>query len=457
MRVVPSSVGAELRQYENEVLEGATISEEELVKRFPQYKFEDPTLTVSSEIDLLRAAKTRGVSPYFAYRMGLLSQFVATLNQPFFAVPGSPQKPKLRERYDADAEASHTEIPYVASKRRYVVDARAYFDQRRSYLKDAENLISSDYSSGVGFSGYAKRSLNVYFTNAVDSVADMLCTVFGQEQLAARPLIQPLSFRDYYVDSLGFYLRRNDDARAASAYASLENEGLLDPETVKKLGDAYYDAGRYDRAVSLYRDVLAKAPRRADVRQRISDYFFTSGLALLEKKQYEEAVRAFDEVLKNDMSRADAREKKLEAGQLLSEQAERLESTRKMVADAKQATESAARAEAQRKFADAVALYRQARNTYAKVSEEFEGEHAEAARASKQIEIKIARLMDELVNEVRDLRSVAVKDQARELMQNSSKQQLRALATRVAQDQHVDAAKLLRSQLVDEERRALQR
>jgi tetratricopeptide (TPR) repeat protein len=281
--------------------------------------------------------------------------------------------------------------------------------------------------------------------------------VFGQEQLAARPLIQPLSFRDYYVDSLGFYLRRNDDARAASAYASLENEGLLDPETVKKLGDAYYDAGRYDRAVSLYRDVLAKAPRRADVRQRISDYFFTSGLALLEKKQYEEAVRAFDEVLKNDMSRADAREKKLEAGQLLSEQAERLESTRKMVADAKQATESAARAEAQRKFADAVALYRQARNTYAKVSEEFEGEHAEAARASKQIEIKIARLMDELVNEVRDLRSVAVKDQARELMQNSSKQQLRALATRVAQDQHVDAAKLLRSQLVDEERRALQR
>jgi len=46
-----------------------------------------------------------------------------------------------------------------------------YFEQSRTYLKDAEALITSDYDNGVGFKGYAKRSLNVYFTKLSNNLA----------------------------------------------------------------------------------------------------------------------------------------------------------------------------------------------------------------------------------------------------------------------------------------------
>jgi tetratricopeptide (TPR) repeat protein len=457
IRVVSPMLGAVLREYEDEIIAGATVSEQKLLERFPHYGFEDPILAVDAEIDLLRAAKVSGFSPYLAYRLGVLGQLVAAMNQPFFAVPGSKSDRRLKERYEADAESFASGIPYESANREYVVDVRSYFDQRREYLKDAEALIASDYKSGAGFTGYAKRSLNVIFSNAVNAVADVWYTVLGEAPVPTRAPVRVVSLRDYYVDAIGFYLQRDKDERAGAQLELLENTGTLDADTLKKVADKYFGNARYDRAISMYRTVLEKDPRRADVRKRISDYFFSEGLALLEQRKYGEAEQAFDQVLQTDVGRGDAREKKLEAAKLLAERQDRLAVAKQRVEDAERKAESAARAEAQRKFAEAVALYRQANSMYVQVSTEFEEEFLAAEEASRRIEAKIQRLKDQLVEEVRALQYEAVRGHALELIEDASERNVRSLATRLVQDEHAGEVEALRAQLVQQEKEALRR
>jgi len=456
-RVLPPDLGGAVRDYEDEIVAGATIAETELLKRFPHYRLEDPILTVDAEIDLLRAAAAQGLSPYLAYRMGVLGWFVATMNQPFFVVPDSRADTRLKRRYDADADAFAGDIPYKSAKRQYIVDVRAYFEERRGYLEDAEALIASDYDAGAGFKGYGKRSLDVHFSNAINAVADVWYTVLGEEAVSTRAATETISLREYYVDAIGFYLKRGDDERAGAAFAFLDSAGALDADTLKKAADEYYENARYARAVSMYRTVLEGSPRRTDVRKRISDYFFSEGLALLEQRRYQEAEIAFDEVLRNDMGRGDAREKKLEAARLLAERNERLALIQRRVEDASRSAGAAARAEAQRKFAEAVALYRNATNMYRQVSDEFEDEYLAASAAARQIEAKIQRLKEQLVEEVRALQYGAVKEQAREVIQSSSEQESRIFATRLVQDEHGDKVKSLSARLIEEEKRGLQR
>jgi len=457
-RVLPPALGAPLRGYEDELVAGASISEAELLQRFPHYRLEDPILIVDAEIDLLRAATAHEVSPYLAYRMGVLGQFVAAMNQPFFIAPGSRADARLKQRYEADADAVVGDIPYKSAKRQYIVDVRAYFQERRGYLEDAEALIVSDYNAGVGFKGYGKRSLEVHFSNAINAVADVWYTVLGEETVpAARPATEAISLRDYTVDAIGFYLQRDDDDRADTAFASLERAGALDADTLKEAADEFYENARYARAIPMYRTVLEKSPRRTDVRKRISDYFFSEGLALLEQKKYEEAERAFDEVLRSDTDRGDAREKKLEAARLMAERNERFALTRKRVENAGRTAADAARAEAQRKFAEAVALYRTAGNTYRQVGDEFEDEFLVASGAARQIEAKIERLKTQLVEEVRALQYGAVKEQAIEAIQGSSERGLRTFATRLVQDEHSDKLKSIRARLIEEEKGELRR
>ncbi len=457
VRVLPPALSGAVRDYENEVVAGATIPETELLRRFPHYRLEDPILTVDAEIDLLRAAAAQGLSPYLAYRMGILGRFVATMNQPFFIVPGSRADARLKQRYDADADAFAGDIPYKGTKRQYIVDVRAYFEERRGYLEDAEALIASDYDAGIGFKGYGKRSLDVHFSNAINAVADAWYTVLGEETVPTRAATETISLRDYCVDAIGFYLKRGDDERAGTAFAFLDSAGVLDADTLKKAADEYYDNARYARAISMYRAVLEESPRRTDVRKRISDYFFSEGLALLERKKYQEAETAFDEVLRNDMGRGDAREKKLEAARLLAERNERLTLTQRRVEDASRSAGAAARAEAQRKFAEAVALYRNASSMYRQVSDEFEDEYLAASTAARQIEAKIERLKEQLVEEIRALQYGAVKEQAREVIQSGSEQESRTFATRLIQDEHSDKVKSLRARLIEEEKRELRR
>jgi tetratricopeptide (TPR) repeat protein len=458
IHVVPPDVGAALRQYEEEVFDGAGISDEELLSRFPQYSFGDPILTVISEIELLRAAKARGASPYLAYRVGVLGQLVADMNQPFFTAPGSEEKKRLRDRYEADAEdVPASGIAYEAAKRQYLIDVRSYFEERRNYLADAEALIASDYDTGAGFGAYGKRSLSVHFTNAVNAVADIWFTLIGEPPVPTGPPARPVSLRDYYVDAIGFYLGRDQDEAASAGYAFLESGGLLEQDTLKRVGDQYYDNARYERAIALYRTVLQKEPRRADVRMRISDYYFTTGLALLAERRYGEAEKAFDEVLENDVSRADARQKKLEVARLIEERKQRLELARMSVSEARKAIAAAARAEAQHKFADAVRLYRQAEAAYAKVDEEFDDEHLEASQAAARIEAQVARLIAELVNEVRALQTIAVREQTRELIRGSSERELRGVAAQLVRSEHDAQAEVLRTLIISQEREALQR
>ena len=457
IRVLSPEVGELLREYDDEVIAGATISEKELLERFPHYGFEDALLAVDAEIELLRAARASGFSAYLAYRIGVLGQFVAALNQPFFAVAGAKSDDQFKKRYEADAEALASGIPYESAPREYIVHVRSYFEQRRDYLKDAGELIASDYRSGIGFNGYAKRSLNVIFSNAVNAVADTWYTILGPASMAVRAPAQVVSLRDYYVDAIGFYLQRGENARADAPLALLESSGALDTDTLKKVADKYYENAGYDRAISMYRTVLEKDPRRVDVQKKISDHFFSQGLALLEQRKYGEAEKAFDEVLKTDVARGDARDRKLEAAKLLAERNDRLSLAKQQFEDAQRKTESAERAEAQRKFAEAVALYRQANSMYVQVTSEFEDEFLAASAASKRIEDKIQRLKDRLVEEIRALQYGAVRDHAREVIQNTSERNARSVVTRLVQEQHAAKTRELSNQLISEEKEALRR
>jgi hypothetical protein len=91
------------------------------------------------------------------------------------------------------------------------------------------------------------------------------------------------------------------------------------------------------------------------------------------------------------------------------------------------------------------------------VGDEFQDEHIEAAQAGLVIEDKVAYLIEELINEVRALQTIAIREQTRDLIRTSSERELRGLAAQMVRSEHDTQAEVLRRLFITQGKEELQR
>ncbi len=82
-----------------------------------------------------------------------------------------------------------------------------YFGKRRQFNAEDTRLIKNDYLSGIGYNGFLKQAAPVYFSRAVESVADAWDTVLRSEVRAlglGRPSQQLMTW--YFVNEIAYLL-----------------------------------------------------------------------------------------------------------------------------------------------------------------------------------------------------------------------------------------------------------
>jgi tetratricopeptide (TPR) repeat protein len=344
---------------------------------------------IESEMYLLQAVRGSRVDPYYAYRLGVLGALVAEVSAPLYGT-----NPTYRNLYYADVEGNIDRVQ-LQSKRRVAVDPASYLSEVTSEAQGRADLIVSDYKSGLGFKGVAGAALSEDASRSVNAVADVMLTVL-RGQVTVTNLSQG-QIRDYVVDAIRFYIARNNDAETEAAYAKLMDLGVTTVDLQKQIGDMFYDAEKFERAMQEYKSVLAQAPSRRDVIERIADYYVRQGDDALSEKDLEGALASYNDALEADMLHPSAQSKKLEAQAMITERDARLEAQRRSLGQGDDLLRQADSLIFKQEYTEALTLLRQASTSYGEVTDEFPTEAQLARRGLLNATQRISQLQRDVV------------------------------------------------------------
>ena len=391
------------------VRNGAMMTQEERAELYPNFDI-NPVGAIEREMYLLQAVRGDSIDPYFAFRLGGLGALVAQVTAPM-----ANANPVYRDQYYADVDAAIARAEMRTSPRR-IVDARAYFSQVQAEAQNQSATIEVDYRTGIGFSGYAQASLSIAASRSVDAVADVWYTILSTG--VSRANVMTTNMRDYVLRALNYYIGRKSVSGVEDIYERAESLNLLTPDTRKELGDMFFRASMFERALEQYEAVIAVEPGRRDVMERIAEYHERVGNEALEADRLEAARDAFAAAAEADQLHPDAARRLLEVQDLIEVRDARLAETRNAIQEA-QAAEAQAEAEAlKRNYAQAITHLRQAQILYGQVTNEFEAEALVASLGLKNIDLVMKEYKTDLISNAQSLSGSAYAQEARKLAEN---------------------------------------
>lgn len=442
-RVVAKDQGIQLANLMTYIRDGAKVTGTEREAVIPAAGA-SAVSAVQSEVYLLQAVRGQRVDPYFAYRLGVLGNLVASMSAPL-ATADTAQK----DRYYADAEGHIQQAVLSGTTRLPVDDAPAYFGRLRRIVSEREALILEDYRGGAGFQGVALAALPEDASRSLNAVADTWYTILTGRAAAAN--VSQAQMRDYFLDGIEFYIRRNNLTESENLVNQLKSLDLLDPDLQKRVGDTYYDANQFDRAMNHYKAVLAANPGRRDVVERIAQYYIEQGDNQLEGGNLQAALTAYEQAVDINPLNEAAERKRLEAANLMKAKELRMDSARSTL-DTATKLETRATDAAQRQFyAEAIKLLKEAQSLYGSISDEFPVERQQAQQAHAKLNSQIQQLMRELVSGAQRFSgsgaSVELRQIARANAHRIEKQALEAIVDSTYDRQIQETGRELRSRL----------
>lgn len=460
IRALPPDQQQMLMLFEAEVIDGATSSDELVARYFMRDSVGETARAVAYEMSLLRTELSRGLDEYAAYRFGVLSQVVADLNQPFgeSRIDGAQNiedTSEMRRQYELDVDRAMQGVRYGYKRRKPVYDTEAYFAGARRYVQQAEFFLSQDYMRGDGFGEYGLRSLNLYFDNAVNAVADIWFTVLRPLQIT--PLIQPKpsAIGQFRIEGVRYFLEVGQDKQAADVVSRLRTDGFMNVETEKRVSDAYYDTARHSRAIDGYLRVLAQQPNLPEVRGRVSSYYYALGSAYVKSGLLEEAQRAFEHVLAHDPQYRAARLALDTTIGLVAAREERHNQLRTRMRMAEASEERASRSAADRDYAGAMRQLHNAAAVYSIVTTEFHKEYRDARRQLASISQQIANYSDTIVREALALDIVTEQMVLTASVRKAAKEHAAQFADQVIAGSHKTRSSELQQKFAQQEREKL--
>jgi tetratricopeptide (TPR) repeat protein len=396
---------------EEDLVAGAMISDREMLRYAVQSGQIEPYEAVVREITLLRDANERGLTDYLVYRFGVLAKMTAHVVQPY-GIPQNEEEKKLKARLDADIEEHiHTlKLSYRPVVRESVYYPTRYFKERMRFLDDDKYFIKHAYTEIPAYNDYMRRAVVQHFEDAVNTVADVLDTVLGDREYFGETPPSPRDVAQYYVGQVEYFLNKSRPEEAEEAYAMFTelNPNLASP--YEQLGDAYYRAGEYERAMREYRRGLRMKGSWPEVEEKIVRYYTQQGAILLSKKTrsaLDEARQAYEQALTVSPGNPVAVSGQEKAKAEIQAMDARLARDRELLDGADRLFAEAQAAQTRQDLAAAVDLYEKSAAVFSLVSAEFKDEHGAAQDAAGDCEIAIRSILTNAILGAKDLMNKA--------------------------------------------------
>jgi tetratricopeptide (TPR) repeat protein len=441
-RILTQEKNIPLTRLQADIVRGCQLDGAELTKIVP-LATANTQAAVEAEMYLLQAVRGDRVDPYMAFRLGVLGKLVADLTAPL-----STSKSTLRTRYFADAEGAIEQISLRTHPRR-IVDPQTYFAEVRRMADAKADLMVKDYEVGAGFGGVAGSSLSDDASRSIDAVADVWFTVLSGSVLVAN--ISESQVRDFAVNALEFYVKRGNTTEADSTYNKLAVLGMQTVELRARIGDMFYAAGEFDRAVHEYESILEKDPGRKDVAAKLAAHFVTVGDKAMEAKELENAAEAYEKAASTDKLNAQAQVKVIKARTAIDDRNMRMGEAQQAIAEGQTLADQAEQEVRRNNFAHAMDLLTEADNKFASVTNEFVDLNRTAATSRSSVAARLQQIRDDLRNNSASLSGSGTASDVRNLAGESARKSAKAALEELIASQYAElaqqAAENQRSQL----------
>ena len=344
------------------VRRGASESQSVLTQLYPDM-LEGPIQAIESEMILLKSARGEKLDRYFAYRMGALGKLVAQTTAPMASADLT-----ARNLYYTDVERN-IESTALVNQDKEMVDPPVYFSRRMAEANANNDVIQKEYQSGSGIGGVAGALLSDDTSRSARSVADVWLTILTDRSVSGN--VSPELLRDYGLRGMEFYIARKNTAAMDAAEERYEQLTPSDSAYLVAVGDAYFKAEYYERAVQKYQAALAMDPSRREVIGKISDYYVAKGGRDLDNDQLEMALESFQKAVDINPLHATAEGDRLAVAKLIEARDGRMADNQTLIERAEQMGNMAEEEALRGHHAEAIDLIREAMNTYEEVTEEF--------------------------------------------------------------------------------------
>lgn len=395
-----------LTKLRNEVREGAGLSAEELTRLYPDYA-SNPVRAIESEMFLLQAIGTKRLDAYFVYRLGALAKMVSESVQPLQGAD-----PNYQNLYFSDVEGA-IERTELTPTPRTIVEPLAYFERRAREATSNNDMIIREYESGVGFKGVAAQQLGRDASRAVSSVADVWYTILTGA--SAKGTVSEDHLSAYVLDAYKFYIGRGNSAEIDAADKRL---GEIIPKSADlsvQIGDLYYKADLFERAMKEYSAAMSLAPDRRDVTEKISEYYIKLAEKAEEAGKLEEAEANYTKASDANRLHPTAEASRLRVASLIADRDRRLADNQAALEQAAGFIQLSEQETNDGHYAEAAVLLRQATDTYATVTEEFGMEFEKARQGIRMVEVRLNDIKGALVDNAQSFSGRGFKMDARAL------------------------------------------
>jgi hypothetical protein len=408
---------AEYLDFERNVLRGCSNGYG-ILEGVPLRNDGETIQAIGAEIQLLRTARLMNPnSPYFSYRMGVLSTLVADVIQPF-GFTWTAREKRLQQMINEDIEKHLAGYRYIPQQKglTFIRELWDYIYARRAFYESDKEIIFQDYRDGTGYNGFLKKGGPVYFSRAVQSVADVWHTVLREKKDPGEEDASYRALKWYFVKEIKYLLEHDLVVSADESYRIFDGIPIEIGETYVDLGQFYYDYGTKEgiqRGIREWKKAYRTGgPERVEVARKLVSHYLEEGRDHLENYQSQDrtdmdlpkALEAFETALEFENTSDEAAAMIKKTRTLIKEREERFQAIAEIIATATRVREEAEKAYQNEDFSGAIKTYRQAVTLFGAVDNEFREQEKVAREEIRRITAKI----DDVINDVLDRASDAI-------------------------------------------------
>ena len=433
MHIISRDGYVPLTKLNKEIQAGASVSQSEIEYLYPNLRTYAVD-AIEAEMYLLQAVRRSRVDVYFAYRLGALGQLVANTTSPVHGINSIH-----KNSYFSDVDRVVDQISLKVSRPKSI-EPEAYFAMIASSMVGRGEMIIMDYQSGIGFNGIAKTSYSDDVCRSIEAVRNVWYSILLGNTAVTN--VSNGQIRDYVASAMEYYVKRGNQNEIDGAYARLVLPDIANTQFYKRLGDLYYDAGEYPRAMKEYHKVLEAEPNRRDVIKRLSEYYVLLGDESLEAMQLELALTNYRMAVEVNKLHPMAQRKVLQTEDLIVARDKRFEEADNARIAAEDFEIEADRYALEKNYAKAIALLKQAESKYFEVTDEFLALAATAETGLRNVGYRIRQLKDELIDNAQTLSGKGFINDARRMVADVTDVDRQALHSIVASEYEVKSSEL---------------
>lgn len=427
----------QINKLEHDVLAGANAKPEDIAAILPGFT-NNAFRAIEGEMRLLAAVRGNVIDPYMAYRLGLLGAQVAELTGPL-----SREKTIYRDRYYEDVDRIIQRVPLRPSTRK-TIDPLPYLVRLQEQADARRDMIIKDYQEGTGFNGVAGTSIAEDAGRSVDAVANVWYTILAGT--SAQASVSEAQIKEYVFAAMNYYISRGNEREIDGNYARLAELIPRTTDTAIRIGDLFYAAKMFERAIKEYKFVLQQEPNRREVVSKVASYYVSVGDQNIKEAKLRQGLDAYATAAGIDPLHPHAEAKRLKAEKLLAQRDARLELARRQIDEASKLQTHAEQFVLQRRHAEALTILKQAQQMYESVTDEFLVEYQAASAGLANISSRLRQIKTDLIQNAQslsgagtltDLNTKVAADTEkvdRQALQNLLKSQLDSQMTKIKAD-----------------------